>query len=52
MMLHHVTCHVTAILCAFSLSKRKSKEKKDKINITLEKLNKRKRKIVSVQSVP
>ena len=50
-MLHHVTCHVTAISCASSLSKRKSKEKKDKINITLEKLNKRKRKIVSVQSI-
>jgi len=28
---HHVTCHVTVVSCASSLSKRKIKEKKNKI---------------------
>ena len=31
MMSHHVTCHVTAVSCASSSSKRKIKEKKNKI---------------------
>jgi len=30
-MSHHVTCHVTVVSCASSLSKRKIKEKKNKI---------------------
>jgi len=36
---------VTAVSCASSLSKRKSKEKENKINIKLEELNKRKEKL-------
>ena len=42
-MLHHVTCHVTTVSCASSLSKRKEKE--NKINIKSEKLDKRKEKL-------
>ena len=34
---HHVTCHVTAVSHASSLSKGKIKEKKKKINIKSEK---------------
>ena len=45
MMSHHVTCHMTAMSCASSLSKRKSKGKENKINIKSEKLNKRKEKL-------
>ena len=45
MMSHHVICHVTKILHASSLSKRKSKGKENKINIKSEKLNKRKEKL-------
>ena len=43
-MSHHVTCHVTAVSCASSLFKRKSKNKtkQNRINIKLEKLIKRK----------
>ena len=41
----HVTCHVTAISHASLSSKRKSKEKENKINIKSEKLNKRKEKL-------
>ena len=43
-MLHHVTCHVTTVSCASSLSKRKEKE--NKINIKSEKLDKRKEKLL------
>jgi len=39
---HHVTCHVTAVSHASSLTKRKEKEKDNKIPIKSE--NKRKRK--------
>ena len=46
MMSHHVTCHVTAVSHTSSLSKRKSKGKENKINIKLEKLNKRKEKLL------
>ena len=45
-MLHHVTCHVTTVSCASSLSKRKEKEKENKINIKSEKLDKRKEKLL------
>jgi len=44
MMSHHVTCHVTAMSHASSLSKGKRKEKKNKINIKSEKEKKRKEK--------
>ena len=37
MMSHHVTCHVTTVSCTSSLSKRKIKKKKRKINIKSEK---------------
>jgi len=47
---HHVTCHVTSLSCASSLSKRKEKEKK--ILIKLENKKKKKIKIVHVQSAP
>ena len=30
---HHVTCHVTAVSCASSLSKRKNKEKENQYKI-------------------
>jgi len=33
MMSHHVTCHVTAVSCASSLSKRKIKEKENQYKI-------------------
>jgi len=46
MMSHHVTCHVTTMSHASSLSKRKSKTKQNKINIKSEKLNKRKEKLL------
>ena len=44
MTLHHVTCHVTAVLHASSLSKKKKKKKKR--NIKSKNLNKRKRKLL------
>jgi len=47
---HHVTCHVTEVSHASSLSKRKEKEKENKIPIKSE--NKRKKKIIHVQSAP
>ena len=46
---HHVTCHVTAVLCASSSSKRKEKEKENQYKI--KKIKENKIKIVSVQSV-
>jgi len=45
---HHVTCHVTAVSRASSLFKRKEKEKE---NIPIKSENKRKIKIVHVQSI-
>ena len=56
MMSHHVTCHVTAMSHASSLSiKKKKKIEKEiqkKRNIKSRKIDKRKNKNVSVQSVP
>ena len=46
MMSHHVTCHVTAVSCASSLSKGKRKEKKKKINIKSENKRKEKEKLL------
>jgi len=52
MMSHHVTCHVTAISrTPLSLIK-KEKEIQKKRNIKLRKIDKRKKKKVSIQSVP
>ena len=48
-MSHHVTCHVTAVSCASSLSKKKRKEKENQYKIR--KIKENKIKIVSVQSV-
>jgi len=47
---HHVTCHVTSLSHASSLSKRKEKE--NKILIKSENKKKKKIKIVHVQSTP
>ena len=55
MMSHHVTCHVTVVSHASSLSKKKKeKEKrKEKQNqYEIRKIKENKIKIVSVQSVP
>jgi len=49
---HHVTCHVTAVLCTSSLPKRKEKEKENKIPIKSENKRKINIKIIHVQSVP
>ena len=43
---HHVTCHVTAMSHASSLSKEKEKEIQKKRNIKSKKIDKRKRKIL------
>ena len=50
---HHVTCHVTAMSCASSLSlKRKRKEIQKKRNIKSRKIDKRERKmLVSKRSI-
>jgi len=47
-MLHHITCHVTAVSYASSLSKRKEKEKENQYKIR--KIKEKKNKIVSVQA--
>jgi len=49
MMSHHVTCHVTAVLCTSSSSKRKKKEKKKENQYKIRKIKEKKNKIVSVQ---
>ena len=47
MMPHHVTCHVTVMSCASSLSlKEKEKEIQKKRNIKSRKIDKRKRKML------
>ena len=52
-MSHHVTCHVTAMSHApLSLIKEKEKEIQKKRNIKSRKIDKRKKKNISVQSVP
>ena len=43
---HHMTCHVTVMSCASSLSKEKEKEIQKKSNIKSRKIDKRKRKIL------
>ena len=48
MMSHHVTCHVTIVSRASSLSKRKRKEKENQYKIR--KIKEKKKKIVSVQA--
>ena len=45
---HHVTCHVTEVSHASSLSKRKIKEKENQYKIR--KIKEKKNKIVSVQA--
>ena len=45
---HHVTCHVTMMSCASSLSKEKIKEKENQYKIR--KIKEKKNKIVSVQA--
>jgi len=47
---HHVTCHVTAVLRASSLSKRKIKEKRKENQYKIRKIKEKKNKIVSVQA--
>jgi len=47
---HHVTCHVTEVSRASSLSKRKEKE--NKIPIKSENKRRKKIKIIHVQSIP
>ena len=42
---HHVTCHVTAVMCLFIINKKKIKIKK-KRNIKSRKIDKRKRKML------
>ena len=49
-MSHHVTCHVTAVSCASSLSKRKIKEKKKENQYKIKKIKEKKNKIVGVQA--
>jgi len=46
---HHVTCHVTVISHASSLSKRKRKEKRKENQYKIKKRKEKKNKIVSVQ---
>jgi len=48
MMSHHVTCHVTAVSCASSLSKRKIKKEKEN-QYKIRKIKEKKNKIVNVQ---
>jgi len=50
MMSHHVTCHVTVVSCASSLSKRKIKEKEKENQYKIRKRKEKKNKIVSVQA--
>ena len=45
MISHHVTCHVTAVMCLF-LVKRKRKSKSKEKNIKSRKIDKRKRKML------
>jgi len=47
---HHVTCHVTVVSCASSLSKRKIKEKRKENQYKIRKIKEKKNKIVSVQA--
>ena len=49
MISHHVTCHVTAVSRASSLSKRKIKEKRKENQYKIRKIKEKKNKIVSVQ---
>ena len=42
---HHVTCHVTTVTCLFIVNKRKEKEK---LNIKSRKIDKKKKKNVTV----
>ena len=49
-MLHHVTCHVTAVSCASSLSKRKIKEKRKENQYKIRKIKENKNKNVSIQA--
>ena len=48
---HHVTCHVTVVSCASSLSKRKRKTKEKQNQYKIRKIKEKKIVIVSVQSV-
>ena len=47
---HHVTCHVTVVSCASSLSKIKIKEKRKENQYKIRKIKENKNKIVSVQA--
>ena len=47
---HHVTCHVTVVSHASSLSKRKRKEKRKENQYKIRKIKEKKNKIVSVQA--
>jgi len=47
---HHVTYHVTAVLCASSLSKSKIKETRKENQYKIRKIKEKKNKIVSVQA--
>jgi len=49
-MSHHVTCHVTVVPCASSLSQRKIKEKSKENQYKIRKIKEKKNKIVSVQA--
>jgi len=50
MMSHHVACHVTAVSCTSSSSKRKIKEKRKENQYKIRKIKEKKNKIVSVQA--
>ena len=47
---HHVTCHVTAVMCLFIINKKKKKIKK-KRNIKSRKIDKRKRKMLVLMHI-
>jgi len=49
MMSHHVTCHVTVVSHASSLSKRKIQEKRKENQYKIRKIKEKKNKIVSIQ---
>jgi len=49
-MSHHVTCHVTVVLCASSSSKKKIKEKRKENQYKIRKIKEKKNEIVSVQA--
>ena len=50
MMSHHVTCHVTAMSCASSLFKINQKEKQNKKQYKIKKIDKRKEKLLMTKA--